>query len=126
MSSRPAVKTAFQNLRPTILRQPARSVVTPEAEAKLLDSTSPGSLALEASTSRTTPEIDDSSFEVSRVVAAPGRALLKKKKKDLLIPVTFRMPQSLKEKLERTARLHEINQTDLINEAIDLNLQRYS
>ena len=42
------------------------------------------------------------------------------------MPVTFRMPQSLKERLEQTARQHEVNQTDLINEAIDLNLRRYS
>lgn len=57
--------------------------------------------------------------------ALPARALLTKKTRDLLIPVTFRMPQSLKARLEEAARLHEVNQTDLINEAIDLNLQRY-
>jgi len=48
-----------------------------------------------------------------------------KKKKERLLLVSFRMPQSLKEKLERVAKLHEVNQTDLINEAIELNLQRY-
>jgi hypothetical protein len=35
------------------------------------------------------------------------------------------MPQSLKHRLEKTARDREINQTDLINEAIELNLSRY-
>ena len=68
--------------------------------------------------------------EVTAAEALPdsfaGRGLLKKKQRDLLVPVTFRMPQSLKERLEQTARQHEVNQTDLINEAIDLNLQRYS
>ena len=51
--------------------------------------------------------------------------LLTKKKREVLVPVTFRIPQSLKERLNEIAKQHELNQTDLINEGIELNLQRY-
>jgi hypothetical protein len=43
----------------------------------------------------------------------------------VLVPVTFRTKQSLKELLEKVAKEREINQTDLINEGIELNLKRY-
>lgn len=131
MSSRPSGRTAFDNLRPTILRQPLRSPVSAEAEARLLDSptsSTAGDLgsntAVPLSLKAVQPAVE--STVISEVVSLPGRALLKKKRRDLLIPVTFRMPKSLKDRLESIAELHEINQTDLINEAIDLNLQRYS
>ena len=132
MSSRPAGRTAFENLRPTILRQPSRSHVSAEAEARLLDSPpapaeqGEGSAALRSIQAREEFAAPSLASIADEVAALPARALLKKKKRDLLVPVTFRMPQSLKERLEQTAKLHEINQTDLINEAIDLNLQRYS
>jgi len=51
--------------------------------------------------------------------------LLLRKKRERLLLVSFRMPQGLKEKLEFAAKKHEINQTDIINEAIEMNLQRY-
>ncbi|MGI4756175.1 MAG: ribbon-helix-helix domain-containing protein [Janthinobacterium lividum] len=56
---------------------------------------------------------------------SPVGTLLQKKKRERLLLVSFRMPQSLKEKLEQAAKTHEINQTDLINEAIEMNLRRY-
>ncbi len=123
MSSRPAGRTAFENLRPTILRQPTRTIVTPEAEARLLDSTSTVASDVPPTQVISSPAVAVSTHQLAE---HPAPGLLQKKKKDFLVPVTFRMPQSLKERLERTARLHEVNQTDLINEAIDLNLQRYS
>ncbi|MGI4827151.1 MAG: ribbon-helix-helix protein, CopG family [Janthinobacterium lividum] len=63
----------------------------------------------------------------STAVAASftGGALLQKKRRDRLLLVSFRMPQGLKERLEEAAKRHELNQTDIINEAIELNLQRY-
>ena len=51
--------------------------------------------------------------------------ILVSKKRERLLLVSFRMPQGLKEKLEHVAKTHEINQTDIINEAIKINLQRY-
>ena len=36
MSSRPAVKSAFEGLRPSIVREPSRSVIAPKDEAALL------------------------------------------------------------------------------------------
>jgi hypothetical protein len=134
MSNRPAVASAFDNLKPTIVRTPSRTPVTADAEARLLETNSssaqekgsakpPGKDRIDTQPVATTAEVGPSA-EVERT-ALPGRALLTKKRRDILVPVTFRMPQSLKEKLEKAAKLHEINQTDLINEAIDLNLQRY-
>ena len=128
MSNRPAIASAFGNLKPTIVRSPSRTPVTADAEARLLEinpspayekgmAKSPVEDRIETRTVASGPEVESA--------ALPGRGLLTKKKRDILIPVTFRMPQSLKEKLEKAAKLHEINQTDLINEAIDLNLQRY-
>jgi hypothetical protein len=125
MSSRPAVKSAFQNLRPTIMREPNRSTVSVEAEERLLtvqakqeqtpfatiESKPMASIPSETSTPSSQPSF--------------GGALLLKKKRERLLLVSFRMPQGLKEKLEHVAKTHEINQTDIINEAIELNLQRY-
>jgi len=54
-----------------------------------------------------------------------SKQLLTKKRREVLVPVTFRMNQSLKELLEKVAKDREINQTDLINEGIELNLKRY-
>ena len=128
MSGRQPLKSPFDNLRPTILREPSRSSVTPEAEARLLDSSTleirPGPA----------PILIIEPLKVSRIsaeaapttqIALPESTLLRKKKKDRLLLVSFRMPQALKEKLEAAAKQHEINQTDIINEAIELNLQRY-
>jgi hypothetical protein len=67
-----------------------------------------------------------SEARVEPAAAFGSTKLLTKKKRDVLIPVTFRMPQSLKLRLEKIARDREINQTDLINEAIELNLSRYA
>ncbi|SNT27035.1 hypothetical protein SAMN05421770_106212 [Granulicella rosea] len=113
--ARPA-STAFANLKPTIIRQPARSPVSAESEARLLDSP-----PLE-----TTPAIQ-AVAEQGPSTALPGQmpALLQRRRKPVLIPVTFRMPQPLKDRLEKIAAMYEINQTDLINEAIELNLKRY-
>ena len=36
MSSRPAVKSAFEGLRPSIVREPSRSVIAAKDEAALL------------------------------------------------------------------------------------------
>lgn len=129
MPSRPSVKSAFENLRPTIMREPTRSPVTAEAEARLLDKPAPRStppVEIRASAEPAAPP------EMTQVqpVSTPGSpfsagSLLQKKKRGRLLLVSFRMPQGLKEKLEEAARRHELNQTDLINEAIELNLQRY-
>ena len=134
MPNRPSVKSAFENLRPTIVREPTRSAVTAEAEARLLDRPTP----------RQAPRVEiQANVEPAVTQAAPALALqptatplagnspfgagtlLQKKKRDRLLLVSFRMPQGLKEKLEEAAKRHELNQTDLINEAIELNLQRY-
>ena len=120
MSSRPVGRTAFENLRPTILRQPARTVVSAEAESRLLD-------LADTPTKKESEDdhlVETASSEPEKQYASSA-PLLTRKKRDLLIPVTFRMPQQLKERLEEIAKLHELNQTDLINEAIRLNLQRY-
>ena len=135
MPNRPSVKSAFENLRPTIVREPARSAVTAEAEARLLDRPtprpSPGS-GRQASTEPAAPPAAREAVPPQPVPALPAGnspfqagSLLQKKKRDRLLLVSFRMPQGLKEKLEEAARRHELNQTDLINEAIELNLQRY-
>jgi len=127
MSNRPAVKSAFENLRPTILREPSRSAVTPEAEARLLEITAAPHQTAIATTIETISAATQGRElpSLSTFVSLPAGPLLIKKKKERLLLVSFRMPQSLKEKLERVAKLHEVNQTDLINEAIELNLQRY-
>ncbi|RRA50381.1 hypothetical protein D1Y84_00615 [Acidipila sp. EB88] len=63
--------------------------------------------------------------DISPIAFGQHGSLLKKKQRERSVLVSFRMPQSLKDKLELAAQKHEVNQTDLINEAIDLNLQRY-
>lgn len=130
MPSRPSVKSAFENLRPTIMREPSRSTISAEAEARLLDKpTLPRILPQEetpVAQSLQTPRQDP--VAVPSIAAATpftSGALLQKKKRDRLLLVSFRMPQGLKEKLELAAKRHELNQTDIINEAIELNLQRY-
>ena len=130
MSNRPSVKSAFENLRPTIMREPSRSAVSAEAEARLLDKpTQQNASAVSEANAPPLEQVQPSyrSAEGSATVATPFRAgtLLQKKKRDRLLLVSFRMPQGLKEKLEQAAKMHELNQTDLINEAIELNLQRY-
>lgn len=130
MSSRPSVKSAFENLRPTIMREPSRSPISAEAEARLLDKPEQ---ALNAPAERTPAPVganeepaikNRSTAPLSTATFATG-TLLQKKKRERLLLVSFRMPQELKEKLELAAKTHELNQTDLINEAIELNLQRY-
>jgi hypothetical protein len=125
MSGRPAVKSAFQNLRPTILREPARSAVSVEAEQRLLtvQATREPEPAPPKPT-QTRASVEDSTPPPATPTPASAPLLLKKKRERLLL-VSFRMPQTLKEKLENVAKAHEINQTDIINEAIELNLQRY-
>jgi hypothetical protein len=122
MSGRSPVKSAFQNLRPTIMREPTRSAVSPEAEKRLLATpATPISALTETETPTQVPQLS------KIIVPTPlsvGPLLMKKKKERLLL-VSFRMPQGLKEKLESVAKKHEINQTDIINEAIEMNLQRY-
>ena len=123
MSSRAPVKSAFDNLRPTILRQPTRSEITPEAEARLLQTSDEKESALDSrSSSRQPPSLPTVGVPDSSVSPRP---LLQSKKREPLLLVSFRIPQSLKQKLEAAAKLHEVNQTDLINEGIQLNLQRY-
>ena len=116
MPSRPSVKSAFDNLRPTIVREPSRTSVSVEAEARLLDKPiQEPSVQVERSRSSATSL--SSPFDTG--------TLLQKKKRGRLLLVSFRMPQGLKERLEEAAKKHELNQTDLINEAIELNLKRY-
>lgn len=129
MPSRPSVKSAFDNLRPTIMREPSRSAVSAEAEARLLDKREPQAAPMEQPRqSAEPPRAEESTMpSVSAAAESPfgSGSLLQKKKRDRLLLVSFRMPQGLKEKLELAAKRHEVNQTDLINEAIELNLQRY-
>ncbi len=123
MSNRPAVKSAFEGLRPSIVREPARTVIAPQDESKLLET---------VKTYAQTPR-DEEPKPAPPTPQEPAReeksflraTLLTKKKREVLVPVTFRIPQSLKEKLNEIAKQHELNQTDLINEGIELNLQRY-
>jgi hypothetical protein len=118
MSNRPAVKSAFEGLKPSIVREPARSVIAPQDESKLL----------ETNVSSHEPRRHAPSADMAprpEAVAFPTSGLLTKKKREVLVPVTFRIPQSLKEQLNEIAKKHELNQTDLINEGIQLNLQRY-
>ncbi len=129
MSSRPAGRTAFEGLRPTIMREPLRTPVSSDAEARLLDKPTESQPELVSGSPPASGEGNSPNVEAILADEAsrpfPSPRLLTKKKRDLLIPVTFRMPQSLKHRLEKTARDREINQTDLINEAIELNLSRY-
>lgn len=131
MPSRPSVKSAFENLRPTIMREPSRSAVSAEAEARLLDKPEQ---SIDAPAHRTTSPIaenEEPAIEITRSLSPSSTpafgtgTLLQKKRRERLLLVSFRMPQGLKEKLELAAKTHELNQTDLINEAIELNLQRY-
>jgi hypothetical protein len=127
MSNRSAVGNAFDNLKPTIVRTPTRTQITAAVEARLLETNT----VEKQEKGSTVPSVENTidtqnkTVDAAHVAALPGRALLSRKRRDILVPVTFRMPQSLKERLEQVAKIHEINQTDIINEAIDLNLQRY-
>lgn len=131
MSNRPVARpasTAFANLKPTIIRQPARSAVSAESEARLLDSPAPAVEtvpALRAVAEEVPQPYPAATALPSQISSQAPPTLLQRKRKPVLIPVTFRMPQPLKDRLERIAKLYEINQTDLINEAIELNLRRY-
>ena len=128
MSSRPAVKSAFENLRPTILREPTRSTISAEAEARLLERPRTLQEAAPLETLGESPLHAAAAPERMGPMTSPfssATTLLQKKKKERLLLVSFRMPEGLKEKLEQAAKRHEVNQTDLINEAIALNLQRY-
>lgn len=124
MSSRPTVTSAFQNLRPTIMREPTRSNVSAEAEERLLATPKhqPTKTINAAPEESKLNSWDAASTPVAQSVGGP---LLMSKKRERLLLVSFRMPQALKEKLEFVAKKHEINQTDIINEAIVMNLQRY-
>jgi len=126
MSSRTPVKSAFENLRPTIMREPTRSAISAEAEARLLDTVVPAIPNTTVKSEISNQNASDLTYRSApvRPPSATG-ALLQKKKREPLLLVSFRMPLSLKEKLEQAAKTHEINQTDLINEAIEMNLQRY-
>jgi hypothetical protein len=117
MPVNPASKSAFENLRPTIIREPARSSVSSEAEARLLAPTT-----LEGRSKR---EVAGETPKEDGALKSSSAPLLLKKKRERLLLVSFRMPQGLKERLELVAKKHEINQTDIINEAIQINLQRY-
>lgn len=123
MSNRPAVKSAFANLRPSIVREPVRTSIAPEDESKLLEKPASEADKLPVSQAMDPTMAVAPSTHGSAIQNVP---LLKKKRKEILVPLTFRIPQGLKERLNEVAKKHEVNQTDLINEAIQLNLQRYS
>ena len=124
MSSRPGVKSAFDGLRPSIVREPSRSVIAPDDEAALLQTAKivPVAEKIPVLSSLKAAQMDP---ETAAAPAFAGNILLTKKRREVLVPVTFRIPQSLKEQLNEIAKKHELNQTDLINEGIQLNLQRY-
>jgi len=121
MSNRPAVKSAFEGLRPSIVREPSRTVIKPQDESNLLQTT------IETPPAEVMPKAQTAEPEAQPMQspAFPGATLLTKKRREVLVPVTFRIPQTLKEQLNEVAKKHELNQTDLINEGIELNLQRY-
>ena len=123
MSNRPAVKSAFEGLRPSIVREPARTVIAPQDELNLLETMKMPPHMTRVEESKPAPPTPQASVEVEK--SFHSATLLTKKKREVLVPVTFRIPQSLKEQLHEIAKLHELNQTDLINEGIELNLQRY-
>ena len=158
MSSRPTGRNAFDNLRPSIVREPSRKTIPPDAEARVLDLpiddshnvavepttiahaveappvSTPAPAPLVSAIAPTAPATPPPTLVVPAATAPPAIAardtfssthLLTKKKREVLVPVTFRMNQSLKELLEKVAKEREINQTDLINEGIELNLKRY-
>lgn len=122
MSSRPAVKSAFEGLRPSIVREPSRSVIAPKDEAALLQ---PAKAVPVAEEIPVLSSVNALGAPGEPAPAFAGNTLLTKKRREVLVPVTFRIPQSLKEQLNEVAKKHELNQTDLINEGIQLNLQRY-
>ena len=124
MSSRPAVKSAFEGLRPSIVREPSRSVIAPKDEAALLQPAKSAPVAEEIPVLLNV-KAAEAPAEPAAAPAFAGNTLLTKKRREVLVPVTFRIPQSLKEQLNEVAKKHELNQTDLINEGIQLNLQRY-
>lgn len=124
MSSRPAVKSAFDGLRPSIVREPSRSVIAPEDEAALLQPAKAAPVAEEIPVLLHV-KAAEAPTEQAAAPSFVGNTLLTKKRREVLVPVTFRIPQSLKEQLNEVAKKHELNQTDLINEGIQLNLQRY-
>ncbi len=124
MPGRTAVTSAFQNLRPTIMREPARSTVSPEAEARLFEIPEIGRDPNEVTEAERSGSEKEASTNIS-ISNNPPVPLLHKKKRERLLLVSFRMPQGLKEKLELVAKTHEINQTDIINEGLIMNLQRY-
>ncbi len=123
MSNRPAVKSAFEGLRPSIVREPARTVIAPHDESKLLESVKASPQVTQVEEPKPVQPTPEKSAEEGK--SFHSATLLTKKKREVLVPVTFRIPQSLKEKLNEIAKQHELNQTDLINEGIELNLQRY-
>ena len=123
MSNRPAVKSAFEGLRPSIVREPARIVIAPQDESKLLETVKASPQAALDEEPKPVPATPQKSAEEEK--SFHSATLLTKKRREILVPVTFRIPQSLKEKLNEIAKQHELNQTDLINEGIELNLQRY-
>lgn len=122
MSNRPSVKSAFEGLRPSIVREPSRTPIAPRDEVALLQVSQEGP-------PRELPVTQTIAHAPEAVHASTSSffetSLLKKKKREVLIPVTFRIPQTLRDELSEIAKKHEINQTDLINEGIQLNLQRY-
>jgi len=124
MSGRPIVTSAFQNLRPTIMREPTRSNVSVEAEERLLATPKHQPTKTIISAPEESKSKANNKAPTADAQSAGGPLLLSKKRERLLL-VSFRMPQTLKEKLEFVAKKHEINQTDIINEAIQMNLQRY-
>ncbi len=124
MSNRPAVKSAFEGLRPSIVREPSRSVIAAQDEAALLQPAKASPAAQEAPMASKVQSVE-AAAEPPAAPAFAGNTLLTKKRREVLVPVTFRIPQSLKEQLNEVAKKHELNQTDLINEGIQLNLQRY-
>ncbi len=124
MSSRPAVKSAFEGLRPSIVREPSRSIIAAQDEAALLQPVKTTS-ATQQILAEASPTSVEAAAESHASPAFAGNTLLTKKRREVLVPVTFRIPQSLKEQLNEVAKKHELNQTDLINEGIQLNLQRY-
>jgi hypothetical protein len=139
MSNRPVAKSAFEGLRPTILRQPSRSPVPAEAEARLLEKAEPTAVPLEIQTDAAPVSAAmKENVRQSSVIAISAQAasetaatkettppLLQKKRREVRELVSFRLPLSLREKLASAAEKHEISQTDLICESIELNIQRY-
>lgn len=123
MSNRPPIRSAFDGLRPSIVREPSRAPIASKDETRLLETTAgPAPLDEPRSPDVLLPPED---MGTPQSVAFPAAPLLSKKKREVLVPVTFRIPQVLKERLNEIAKRYDLNQTDLINEGIELNLQRY-